>query len=72
MRQHAGFATQARRRGESLLGCNTCGMVHARNLSQAAPAEPVEQWPAWKIAVTVVMGLGFVWALGFIGSAAAA
>lgn len=30
-RQHSGFATQAVRRGERLVVCNTCGHRHARN-----------------------------------------
>lgn len=31
MRQHAGFTTQAKRRGEEYVLCNTCGQRHARN-----------------------------------------
>lgn len=57
MRQHSGWATAAKRRGESLLACSTCGMVHARNLNQAAP-EPVHETPmdfAKALAVAVLL-----------------
>lgn len=38
-RQHSGWATAARRRGERIIGCTICGQVpkHPRPFLQAAP-----------------------------------
>lgn len=49
----------------------SCGIRHERPRYQAFRPEPAEEWGPLKIAATVVIGLGFVYAIVTIGAVAA-
>lgn len=68
-RQHSGWATAARRRGEEFLRCLTCGGPrHPRPRYQAEPIEheEPEQWGPVKLGVVVVFAIGFIVVLGLM------
>ena len=75
MRQHAGFATQARRRGEDFVLCGTCGKrPHRPQYEQPEPiiagwrdvASILGQAVAFIVILGGVVGGLYLWALSAV------